>query len=95
MIGAQTKYAILADGLDNAKILDLSCSRAPFWETLDRLCDSTGWGFTQNINEDSIRLVAQNAESPYRSYDGIFRVTATGFSYCDTPPDSFPSMASK
>jgi hypothetical protein len=84
LLGAQSHYAIVADGIDSKRILDLSCSRAPFWESLDRLCDATGWGFAQNMNEDSIRLVAQNSESPYRSYDGIFRVSAAGFSYSRT-----------
>jgi hypothetical protein len=81
LLGAQTNYVIQAEGIDAKKPLDLACSRAPFWEVLDRLCDSTGWGFTQNMNEDSIRLVAQNVDSPYRSYDGIFRVSAMGFNY--------------
>src|SRR6266404_9186464 len=81
LIGAQSNYIILAEGLDAKRPVDLACSRAPFWETLDKLCDSAGCGIAQNFNEDSIRLVSQNPESPYRSYDGIFRVTATGFSY--------------
>jgi hypothetical protein len=81
LMAAQTKYVIQADGLDGTKLLDLSCSRAPFWETLDRLCDSAGCGIGQNMNEDAIRLVPQSVESPYRAYDGIFRVTATGFNY--------------
>ena len=81
LLAAQTKFVILTDGLDATKPLDLSCSRAPFWETLDRLCDSAGCGIGQNMNEDAIRLVPQHTESPYRSYDGIFRATALGFNY--------------
>lgn len=81
LIGAQSSYVIHADGIDAKLKLDLACARAPFWETLDKLCDSAGCGFALNGNEDSIRLVGQNSESPYRCYDGIFRVTATGFNY--------------
>ena len=81
LIAAQTKFVIQTDGLDGTKSLDLSCSRAPFWETLDRLCDLAGCSMGQNMNEDAIRLIPQTVESPYRSYDGIFRVTATGFNY--------------
>jgi hypothetical protein len=81
LIGAQTNYVIVADGLDARQRFNMSCSRAPFWETLDKLCDSAGCSFAQNLNEDAIRLVIQNGESPYRSYDGIFRVSALGFQY--------------
>lgn len=81
LIGAQSNYVLLADNLDSRAPLNLACSRATFWEALDRLCDSTGRSFSQNLNEDSIRLGSPAADSPYRSYDGIFRVSALGFQY--------------
>ena len=81
MIGAQSNYVLFADNLDAKEPLDLACARVTFWEALDRLCDSTGRGFTQNLNEDALRLGAQAVDSPYRSYEGIFRVSAMGFQY--------------
>jgi hypothetical protein len=81
LLGAQSGYLIHADNLETKTRLDLPCKDEPFWPALDRLCDSTGCSFVQNGQDEGIRLVGQNSESPYRSYDGIFRVNAQGFRY--------------
>ncbi len=81
LIGAQSGYVLHADNLENSTKLDLGSTREPFWQALDRLCDSTGCSFVQNGQDDGIRLVSQSNDSPYRSYDGIFRVSAQGFRY--------------
>jgi hypothetical protein len=80
MIGAQSGYPIASDALDAKQLLEMDCSRMRYWEALDRFCDLAGIAFSQT-GDETIRLVTQNVDSPYRSYDGIFRVTALGFNY--------------
>ena len=84
LLGAQSGYSVRADDLPNTTKLDLHCSNIPFWEALDRLCDATGLSFASTGQDETIRLVPQTNESPYRSYDGLFRVTAQGFRYSRT-----------
>jgi hypothetical protein len=79
LLGAQSGYTIQADASEGLSKLELPCARAPFWPTLDRICDATGCGFIPEGQSEAIRLVSQRHESPYRCYDGIFRVTAQGF----------------
>jgi hypothetical protein len=55
----------------------------PFWQAMDRVCDAGGFVLQQNYyGDDSLRLFRQ-AESyvPFVSYDGPFKVIATGFHY--------------
>ena len=52
-----------------------------FWEALDKVCEKYGL-ILQNGNADpTVRLVFQDSYEPFRSYDGSFKVLATGFQY--------------
>jgi len=53
----------------------------PFWEALDKLCETTGLVLQQNYGEDSLRLYYQDCYVPFVSYKGPFRVVASGFNY--------------
>jgi hypothetical protein len=54
----------------------------PFWEALDKVCEKYGLIVQQTGNADTtMRLAFQDSYEPYRSYDGSFKVLATGFSY--------------
>jgi hypothetical protein len=54
--------------------------RLRFWEALDRVCDAGGMS-AHSSNDEMLRLSFQENYVPYRSYDGIFKVVATGFNY--------------
>jgi hypothetical protein len=54
-----------------------------FWQAMDQVCEAGGLVLQQNYyGDDSLRLFRQ-AESyvPFVSYDGPFKVIATGFNY--------------
>ena len=80
-ITRQTGYPIVVSNADVKTRVDFSCTRMPFWEALDRLCDASGLGVSQTQVQDQVRVESMHNPVPYRSYDGIFRVLATGFNY--------------
>jgi hypothetical protein len=54
--------------------------KVTFWEAMDRICEASGM-LLQQSNDEVLRFNFQDNYVPYRSYDGIFKVTATGFNY--------------
>jgi hypothetical protein len=84
-VAKQTGYKIPTTGSqfnkDAAKgIYSFDFDKVRFWEALDRICDATGM-VLQAGNDEVLRFAFQDNYVPYRSYDGIFKVTATGFNY--------------
>ena len=55
----------------------------PFWQALDKVCEKYGLIVQQQQGnaDTTMRLAFQDSYEPYRSYDGSFKVLATGFSY--------------
>jgi hypothetical protein len=57
--------------------------QVPFWQALDRVCEAGGFVLQQNYyGDDSLRLFHQpESYVPFVSYNGAFKVMATGFNY--------------
>jgi hypothetical protein len=55
--------------------------RTPFWEALDKVCETTGLQQQLNRGNDTLQLSFQDNYEPFRCYDGAFKVTATGFHF--------------
>jgi hypothetical protein len=55
--------------------------KVPFWTALDQVCEASGLLLQQQAQDDTLRLSFQDSYVPFVSYDGSFKVTATGFSY--------------
>jgi hypothetical protein len=55
----------------------------PFWQAMDQVCEASGYVLQQGyFGDDSLRLFHQPDSSvPFISYDGPFKVIATGFNY--------------
>jgi hypothetical protein len=55
----------------------------PFWQAMDQVCSAGGFVLQQNYyGDDSLRLFRQpESYAPFVSYDGPFKVIATGFHY--------------
>ncbi len=83
-IGKQTGYKLLAEGnVENDKTVHtFHFDKVSFWEALDKVGETTGMVLQQNFwGDDSLRLTAQDSYVPFASYNGPFKVVATGFSY--------------
>jgi hypothetical protein len=52
-----------------------------FWQALDQVCDASGMILHRNPGDDALHLSFQESYVPFKSYDGTFRVVATGFYY--------------
>jgi hypothetical protein len=57
--------------------------KLPFWEAMDRICDSTGMVLQQwyGWGDDTMRLYAADSYVPFNYRRGPFKVMATGFNY--------------
>ncbi|HEV3445634.1 MAG TPA: hypothetical protein VG099_13385 [Gemmataceae bacterium] len=55
--------------------------KTPFWEALDKVCEKCGMIVNVNAGDNSVRVNFQDSYEPFRSYDGSFKVLATGFNY--------------
>jgi hypothetical protein len=56
--------------------------KLPFWEAVDKVCESSGMILQQNYwGDDFLRLHAADSYVPFNSYSGPFKVMATGFNY--------------
>lgn len=57
--------------------------KTPFWQAMDQVCEAGGFVLQQNYyGDDSLRLFRQpDSFVPFVSYDGPFKVVATGFNY--------------
>jgi len=56
--------------------------KLPFWEAVDKVCESSGMVLQQNYwGDDFLRLHAADSYVPFNSYSGPFKVMATGFNY--------------
>lgn len=83
-LARQTGYKLeLADkGAPAQKRLSLRLVKATFWEALDRVCKEGGMELLPGHGSpDKIMLGFGGMASPYRAYQGAFRIRATGFHY--------------
>jgi hypothetical protein len=87
-IAKQTGFKIpTTDGSFNAPaakaLQSFEFKNTPFWEALDKVCEKYGLilQHQQGNADPTMRLAFQDSYEPYRSYDGSFKVLATGFSY--------------
>jgi hypothetical protein len=56
--------------------------KVPFWKALDEVCEAANLLLQQqNGGDETIKVGFQDSYVPFRSYDGAFRVVATGFQY--------------
>jgi hypothetical protein len=58
--------------------------KVPFWKAFDQICDAGGLALQQVYQPNglgSFQLAYQDAAVPFRSYNGVFKVIATGFNY--------------
>ena len=84
-VAKQTGYKIplTAGQFGNAaakSLYSFDFDKVSFWEAVDKICDASGM-ILQPANDEVLRFAFQDNYVPYRSYDGIFKVTATGFNY--------------
>ena len=56
-------------------------NKTPFWEALDKVCETCGMIATPNAGDNTLHVNFQDSYEPFRSYDGSFKVLATGFNY--------------
>jgi hypothetical protein len=84
-VAKQSGYSIPMDGNFGAALKKTTGTfefdNVPFWEALDRVCDAGGLVLDHMEGDTTLRLVKQDHHMPYRSYDGTFKVMATGFQY--------------
>jgi hypothetical protein len=85
-LSRQTNYTILlaqeANRADKEKVVyTFHFDELPFWQALDRVCESTGLVLEQHYGEEGLRLSHQESYTPFVCYEGPFKVVATGFSY--------------
>src|ERR671934_194445 len=56
--------------------------RLPFWEALDKVCDAAGLILPQGYwGGDQLHLQPSDSYVPFSSYNGPFKMVATGFYY--------------
>jgi len=66
----------------NGQAYSFHFDKLPFWQALDRVCESSGMVLQQNYwGDDFLRLYAADSYVPFNSYSGPFKVMATGFNY--------------
>jgi hypothetical protein len=66
----------------NGPVYTFQFDKLPFWQALDRVCESSGMVLQQNYwGDDYLRLAAADSYVPFSSYSGPFKVMAVGFSY--------------
>jgi hypothetical protein len=53
----------------------------PFWQAMDQICEAGGLVLQQGYGDDTLRVYAQDSYVPFTSYNGAFRIVATGFTY--------------
>jgi hypothetical protein len=62
------------------KLHSFRFDKTPFWQALDQICAVSGLTLLNN-GDETFRLAYQDSSLPFRSYDGTFKVIATGFNY--------------
>ena len=82
----QTGYKIGAwpDGQPNnrnSNVYSFHLDNVPFWQAMDQLCEAGGLSIQQNWGDDTMRVYSQDVYVPFVSYQGAFRIVATGFTY--------------
>jgi hypothetical protein len=84
-IAKQTGYTIPLEGAIGIRARDtlgtFEFDKLTFWEAFDRVCHAGGLSLMQSDGDNTLRLTAQDAYTPFVSYDGTFKITATGFHY--------------
>jgi hypothetical protein len=75
----QTGYRFEFWGGNADQTFSFQIKKKPLWQTLDAICDTTGMVVIGTYSEEAIRLQMQDSHVPHISYDGPFRVVATGF----------------
>ena len=79
-VARQTGYHIEYNVNDPSRLYSFDFHDAPFWEVVDKLGRSAGLVLQANYGDDHVRLYPQDGYSPYVSYAGAFRFSATAFS---------------
>jgi hypothetical protein len=84
-VAKQTGFKIPVDGVptgpQGTALHSFHFDKAPFWEAFDQICEAGGLALQQNMNDDTMRLHVQDSHAPFTSYNGAFKVVATGFNY--------------
>lgn len=83
-LARQTGYKLeLANkGASAQKRTSLRLAKATFWEALDKVCKEGGLELLPGHGgPDKVMLGFGGMASPYRAYQGAFRIRATGFHY--------------
>jgi hypothetical protein len=79
------KIATWPDGAGNAEhdktVYTFHLDKVPFWEALDRICEVCGLVLQPNWGDENLRLFYQDSYVPFSSYNGPFKIVATGFNY--------------
>jgi hypothetical protein len=56
--------------------------KIPFWQAFDQISDASGLALQQGYwGDDALRVFHQDMYVPFASYNGPFKVVATGFNY--------------
>jgi len=76
------KLELATKGAAAQKRFSLRLAKATFWEALDKVCREGGVEFLPGHGSpDKFTLGFGGMASPYRAYQGAFRIRATGFHY--------------
>jgi hypothetical protein len=83
-LARQTGYKIvMPDGSppeQSKKLQSFHFDKLHFWQAVDQICEAGGLTLLNN-GDETFRLAYQDGYVPFRSYDGTFKVMATGFHY--------------
>ena len=82
----QTGYKIATwpEGQPNnrdSNVYTFHLDNVPFWQAMDQICEAGGLSIQQNWGDEIMRVYAQDIYVPFVSYQGAFRIVATGFTY--------------
>jgi hypothetical protein len=77
----QTGYKIESWGGTDRRVFTFEFTDLPFWEALDRICESAGLVLQQGYGDDHIRLQHSAGHTPYVHRAGAFRFLPTGFQH--------------
>jgi hypothetical protein len=79
-LAKQTGYGIDCWNEPPNQVYCFNLQDVTFWEALDKVAEEAGLVLQPSYGSDRVRLMAQNAYSPYVKHDGSFRLAAVGLS---------------
>jgi hypothetical protein len=77
----QTGYKVEVWGGNDKAVHNFEFTDVPFWEALDRICESAGLVLQQGYGDDRIRLQHAEGHTAYVHRAGAFRLVPTGFQH--------------